>query len=856
TLTFTPNAGQCANANTMSITVNAATSPALTPIGPFCVSAAPTALNTTQSGITGNWAGPGVAGNSFNPATAGAGNHTLTFTPNAGQCANANTMSVTVNPNPTANVPVPFEVCVLIVPPTLLSENSAVVLNQITGGNAGLTVNWFFDAAATMPIPNINNIFLAIPTPTTVYATVSNGSCSSSTVPVGILISQPPVINPPGAVSACQSYTLPPITGTNLMGSEAYYTGPNGTGTQFLPGQVITSTITLFAYAGSGICADQEQFTITITPLPTANPPGAPLSTCDNGAGIGQFNLTNLNGIISGGSGTVNWFSNAAGTISIPNPGAYNSASGTVYATVSNGTCTSPAVPLGLQVNPLPVVNLTVTQAISCSASANGAISTSIGTATGPFTFDWNINALDGQQNPANLGPGTYSVVVTTTNTGCVGMGSITLSAPTLITLNCAQQNPVSSIGGTDGSATVQVSGGTAAYSVAWSGAASGSQNQPTAGTATITGLIAGTYNLLVTDANGCTQTCSFTITAPNCNLAATAVGTNPGCNGAASGSIALTVTGGTGGTGALTFDWNDNTLDGSEDPTGLSAGTYSVTVTDGAGCTANAMVTLTDPAALSFAATGNVANCLDPLNGSISITLASGGTSPYEVSYNGLFFTGIGSLPAQIAGIAPGNYTVTLQDANDCMVETQVVVFAAPTYTLDLGPDLYVRIGDSVRLEGLANFSIDSVVWTPTEFLTDVTGPVTFTRPLASTAYQLIAFDENGCRAEDAVWVFVEQRYEVFIPNTFSPNGDGINDKFRVFGNDKVKMIRSLQIFDRWGGNVFGVTNVAPDDSEAGWNGSHRGQIASAGVYLYLTEIEFFDDHVETVVGEVTLVR
>ena len=417
----------------------------------------------------------------------------------------------------------------------------------------------------------------------------------------------------------------------------------------------------------------------------------------------------------------------------------------------------------------------------------------------------------------------------------------------------CAQQNPVSAIGGADGSATVQISGGTAAYTVAWSGADSGSQNQATAGTATITGLIAGTYNIIVTDANGCTQTCSFTIGSPNCNLSATALGTNPGCNGAATGSIALTVTG---GTGTLTFDWNDNTLDGTEDPTGLVAGTYSVTVTDGAGCTANASVTLTNPAALSFAATGIAANCFDPLNGSITVTLAGGGVPPYEVSYDGLFFSGIGVLPSQIVGVAPGNYTVTLQDANDCMIETQVAVPAAPTYTLDLGPDLFIRLGDSVRLEGLANFAIDSVVWTPAEFLNDVTGPVTFARPRVSTAYQLVAFDENGCRAEDAVWVYVERRQDIFIPNAFSPNDDGINDNFRIFGDNKVKIIRSLRIFDRWGGNVFGVTNVTPDDSAAGWNGRHRGQMLSAGVYLYVAEIEFFDGHVETVMGEVTLLR
>ncbi len=837
TLTFSPDAGQCAIANTISVTVNAATSPALTPIGPFCASAAPTALNTTQSGITGNWSGPGVAGNTFNPATAGAGNHTLTFSPNAGQCAIANTISVTVNPNPTANVPAPFEVCVLFIPPTLLSENSAVVLTQITGGNPGLTVNWFFDAAATMPIPNINNIFLAIPPPTTVYATVSNGSCSSATVPVGIIISQPPVINPPSNVSACQSYTLPPITGANLTGNEAYYTGPNGTGTQFMPGQVIASTITLFAYDGSGNCADQEQFSITITPPPTANPPGAPLSICDNGAGLGQFNLANLDGIISGGSGTVNWFSDAgatnpianpsafvsgtatvyavvslngcnsvpvpvsliinplpvanqplnpfelcavsgnsavfnltnlngaisggsgavnwfsnpAGTISISNPTAYSSSSGTVYATVSNGNCTSLPVPVSLQVNPLPVVNLTVTQAISCAASLNGAISTGISGATGPFTFDWNINALDGQQNPANLGPGTYSVVVTATNTGCMGTGSITLSAPALITLNCAQQNPVSAIGAADGSATVQISGGTAAYTVAWSGAASGSQMQATAGTATITGLIAGNYNIIVTDANGCTQTCSFTIASPNCNLSANAVGTNPGCNGAVSGSIELTVTG---GTGALTFDWNSNTLDGTEDPTGLVAGTYSVTVTDGAGCTANTSVTLTDPAALVLVcAQQNPVSAIGAADGSATVQI-SGGTASYTVAWSGAASgsqTQAAAGTATITGLIAGNYNIIVTDDNGC-TQTCAFTIAFPNCNLSAN-----AVGTNPGCNGAASGSIALTVTGGTGTLTfdwnnntldgaeDPTG-------LVAGTYAVTVTDGAGCTANTSV--------------------------------------------------------------------------------------------------------
>jgi gliding motility-associated-like protein len=476
-------------------------------------------------------------------------------------------------------------------------------------------------------------------------------------------------------------------------------------------------------------------------------------------------------------------------------------------------------------------------------------------TQTPTFTQVQPICAGGSFSLPATSGngiAGTWSPAINNTATTTYTFTPNAAAHPCAVTTTMTVQvdaQPTLTIG------TVALAQGLLTYSVNFT--STGGTVSTTAGTisgSTVTGIPTGT-NVTITVSNGTNTACnvSQTVTSPSCNLSATALGTNPGCNGAATGSIALTVTG---ASGALTFDWNNNTLDGTEDPSGLSAGTYVVTATDGAGCTATASVTLTNPAALSFAATGIAANCFDPLNGSISITLVAGGTAPYEVSYDGIFFSGLGALPSQIAGVAPGNYTVTLQDANDCMIETQVTVLAAPTYTLNLGPDLFVRLGDSVRLEGLANFAIDSVVWTPTEFLNDISGPITFARPNVSTAYQLVAFDENGCRAADTVWVYVERRQGVFIPNAFSPNDDGINDHFRIFGDNTVTIIRSLRVFDRWGGNVFSVTDVAPDADAAGWDGSHLGQKANAGVYVYFAEIEFFDGHIETVMGEVTLLR
>jgi hypothetical protein len=278
------------------------------------------------------------------------------------------------------------------------------------------------------------------------------------------------------------------------------------------------------------------------------------------------------------------------------------------------------------------------------------------------------VNPLDGQQNPTALSAGTYSVTVTDA-ANCTASTSITLTQPAALAIVCGQQNPVSVIGGSDGSATVQIAGGTAAYSLAWSGAASGSQNQAVAGTATITGLLSGNYSLTVTDANGCQQTCNFSIGSPNCNIALQISGTNPTCNGAANGSISLTVNG---ATGNLNFNWNVNPLDGQQNPTGLSAGTYSVTVTDAGGCTASRSIVLNDPPALQLNVSAAPETTAGANNG-MATAVATGGTGSYTFAWSN------GANTSTISGLPPGNYTATVTDGNLCTANGTVNVAAGP---------------------------------------------------------------------------------------------------------------------------------------------------------------------------------
>ncbi|MBK9016260.1 MAG: SprB repeat-containing protein [Saprospiraceae bacterium] len=138
---------------------------------------------------------------------------------------------------------------------------------------------------------------------------------------------------------------------------------------------------------------------------------------------------------------------------------------------------------------------------------------------------------------------GSYSVTVTD-DVNCTATAAASLTAPPDFVLNCAQQTPASSAGASDGVAAIAFSGGTAPYTYAWSGAASGSGSSPAPGSVALNSLLAGNYSLTLTDATLCTETCSFTIT--SCPLTVLTSSQPPTCNGSADGSIDLTVSGGT----------------------------------------------------------------------------------------------------------------------------------------------------------------------------------------------------------------------------------------------------------------------------------------------------------------------
>ena len=276
---------------------------------------------------------------------------------------------------------------------------------------------------------------------------------------------------------------------------------------------------------------------------------------------------------------------------------------------------------------------------VLCFGNANGTASVSVNGATGTPVYAWSNGAATSSISGLQAGTYTYTV---TDGSGCSATGSVVITAPAQITGYTTSQN--ASCGLNDGSAYLNFSGGVGPYTYLWSNGAA---------TPNISGLAPGNYSVTVTDANGCTFNSSTSVSGSNLNT--TPSSTNATCFGTANGTASLQTTG---ANGTPTYSWSNGAS--SSSISGLAAGTYTYTVTDGLGCTASGNVVITTPAQISGNATATDAGC-GASNGAVNLSV-SGGVAPYSYQWSN------GATTQNISSLAAGTYTVTITDANGCV--------------------------------------------------------------------------------------------------------------------------------------------------------------------------------------------
>ncbi|MCF8244940.1 MAG: gliding motility-associated C-terminal domain-containing protein [Saprospiraceae bacterium] len=477
---------------------------------------------------------------------------------------------------------------------------------------------------------------------------------------------------------------------------------------------------------------------------------------------------------------------------------------------------------------------MSVTNA-TCFGDCNGAITIDITGGTPPYLVNWaNGNTT---ANLTSLCAGTYQATVSDAN-GCTKFVSQDILQPVQFTATASELQPVSCFQGTDGRARVTPS--EPAASILWSNGMT---------TSTISGLNGAVYTVTVTNSAGCTASASVVVSAPTAPVSVT-INQQQGvdCQGENSG-ILQAMTSGPGNN--FIYVWSN----GGSQPTASSliAGTYSVTVSNENGCSATASAMLTQPTPIVATATPNEITCLDlPDAGAINVDNVTGGQPPYTYSQDGAsFFTN-----PVLTGYAEGPNSFFVMDANGCVSEFQETINGPIELLVDLGPNKSIALGDSIKLQATVNQLVQTYSWSPPEGLscTDCSSPIA--SPLVPGMYIVVVTTADGCSASGEVFIEVKNDQKVFVPNAFSPNGDGLNDEFMPFTDGSVRRIKSFRIFDRQGNNVYDGKDLIPNQPGIGWDGVFKGKEMQPAVFAWLAEIEFVDGKLLVYKGEVVLIR
>ncbi|MEI9946375.1 MAG: PKD domain-containing protein [Chitinophagaceae bacterium] len=201
--------------------------------------------------------------------------------------------------------------------------------------------------------------------------------------------------------------------------------------------------------------------------------------------------------------------------------------------------------------------------------------------------------------------------------------------------------------------------------------------------------------------------------------------------------------------------------------------------------------------------------------------------------------------------------YTVTGTDDDNCFaVSKSVTIRVYPIPTVDAGKDTTISVGFSGQLHAVGSPDITKWTWTPAYYISCLDCPNPQVAPKQTTKYTVQVQNIGGCRNSDDVTVFVMcKNGNLFIPNTFSPNNDGVNDKFYPRGKG-IALIKVFRVFDRWGEVLYERINFNPNDAAAGWDGMYKGEKVSSDVYIYTCDVVCENNEVLSFKGDVTVLR
>ncbi len=698
------------------------------------------------------------------------------------------------------------------------------------------TLNW------TGPSGNLGsaNPITVCPTTTSTYTcTVTNTTCAgpvvvSATTTVAVtngLTTSGSQTNSTSCTACNGTATINVTSGTGPFTYSWLPSGGNAaTATNLCPG---TYTATVSNPLG---CTGTETFTIT--------GPSAPTST---------QSITNVS-CNSACNGTATIVPNPSGTYTYswsPNVGNTAAVSGlcagtyTVTATDLAGCTTTQTISI---TQPAAVTASTTTTPADCGSS-NGSATVIPNGGTAPYTYLWNTSPAQTTATASGLPAGSYIVTITDAN-GCTGTATAVVSNTINLIVFVTSLTNVSCFNGNDGAIVTGLTGGNAPYTYSWSPNVSTTNNASS--------LQAGSYSVTVTDVNGCFGSVSATVTQP-ADLVVTASANPPAvCVGSGTQLSAAVA----GGTPNYTYTWQPGSMAGNtQNVMPAASTTYSVYVTDANGCSDSSTVFVAvNPLPVANFSGDNLAGC-PPL----CVNFRNLSTPPSSATItSGTWDFGDGSPLASLtdsthcyttSGLYSVTLTVTTSDgcSSSITFTNYIDVFQSPVAAFVASPQPTTIMTPEITF---TDQSLNAITWSwsfgdPTDATSTLQNPTfTYADP---TCYQveLTVTSNIGCSDSVIQQICIRPDVNIFVPNAFTPDGDGLNDVFYpvTTGINPAKF--EFWIFDRWGNLVFNTTGL-----NKGWDGTFKGEPVQVDTYVWKINATDMLGIKHSVEGKVTVIK
>ncbi len=537
----------------------------------------------------------------------------------------------------------------------------------------------------------------------------------------------------------------------------------------------------------------------------------------------------------TGGSGTYTylWNDPNAQTTST----ATNLAPGMYEVTVEDSDGCMATTTTNVSTPTMMEISTSTVNPISCNGANDASIELTISGGSGNYFFQWDDPNNQMIATASDLASGTYNVEVAD-DMGCVVIANFTIEEPDTISID-ANITDITCPSDPSGQITLTTSGGTGVLQYLWS-------NNET--TATINNLVAGNYAVTVSDENGCIQQDSFTVLSGN-DLSLVLNYENDPCENTAT-SIEASVSG---GAPTYTYSWSNGET--SSTISNLTEGMYTLTLTDANNCAIQDSVYVIVATPISSEIEMTPATCPGDADASLTV-LPSGGISPYTYSLDG----GLETDSSTFANLTAGNYILKVIDSMGCVETIENIIIEDPNaMIIDIDPQITIELGDELVLDAfvLGGTPDYTYLWEGeyTNQMSCIDCPTTSGTIYNDTEFLLTVTDSNACVVQQQIIVQVEKDLKIYAPNIFSPDGDGINDIFTIYGEEGT-IINRLQIFSRWGDELFIINSDFNVNEYTGWDGMYRGKEADIGVYVWTAEVTFIDGTTQIFMGDIVLSR